>query len=54
MRFFGRHAFAILLKTYTLALASLPRIAINDTFASHSAYNVSVANYTLVENFTNL
>ena len=54
MRFFGRHSFAILLKTYTLALAGLPRIAINDTLALDLAYNVSDANNTFAQNSTSL
>ena len=54
MRCFGRHAFAILLKTYTLALAGLPSLAINDTSGLDLAYNVSDANYTFVRNSTSL
>ena len=53
MRLFGRHAFAILLKAYTLALI-LPRIAVNNTLALNPPGDDSDANYTILGNSTSL
>lgn len=54
MRIFGRYAFAILLKTYTLALTVLSRIPVNNTLTLNPPETVSDANYTFIGNSTSL
>ena len=55
MRIFGRHAFAILLKTYlTLALTVLPKITTNKTLTLNPPENNSDANYKIIGNSTSL
>lgn len=54
MRPFGRHAFAILLKSYTLALTVLPNIAVNNTLTLNPPESLSDANYTVLGNSTSL
>ena len=47
-------AFTILIKTYTLALTVLPKIAVNNTFTLDPPANVSDANDCVIGNSTSL